>query len=222
MPNENRTNGKKSRKPLALLLAVTLLVVCAAGGTIAWLTSTESIMNTFHIGSVDVELVETPKEYKLVPGHVIAKDPAVIVKADTVDSWVFVKIAENGVPKENPQYNLADFIDYAVAEGWAKLGSDSTVYYRKAETGKEDQKFPVLGGGTYEDNDVTYTWGDNQVLTLPTVTEEMMAFLQERGQKPELTFTAYAVQYRKNDTANFTAEEAWNLIKSGKLNESGT
>lgn len=73
-----------------------LVVGCAVGGTIAWLTATtEPVVNTFTYGKIKIELTETTgTEYKIIPGVNISKDPKVTVKADSEACWLFVKVAE--------------------------------------------------------------------------------------------------------------------------------
>lgn len=218
MQNEKRSNDKRTVKPLAVVLAVALLVICAVGGTLAWLTSSpDPITNTFTIGNVKIELDETDAEYKMVPGHTINKDPKVTVLKGSEDCWVFLEVGEVGVKDSESKtaYALSDFITYTIAKGWTPLTEGSKVYYREVKNITENQEFLVLGGGTYTDDNVTYKWKDNQVLTLPTVTKEMADFLQDNNLKPQLKFTAHAIQYWKNNTEAFTPAEAWELAKSG-------
>lgn len=61
-----------SGRVLVALVAVVLLIGCAAGGTVAWLVSKPAaIVNTFTIGNIDATLTETPRTYHIVPrrGH---------------------------------------------------------------------------------------------------------------------------------------------------------
>ncbi len=66
-----------SSKMLIVLLALVLMIGCAVGGTVAWLTAkTDSVVNTFTYGDINIELTETTgKDYKIIPGVDIAKDP---------------------------------------------------------------------------------------------------------------------------------------------------
>ena len=54
---------------------------------------------------------------------------------------------------------------------------------------------------------------NDKVTVKGTVTNEMMEAIGE-DEEPTLTFTAYAIQYMKNESENFTASEAWTNIKS--------
>lgn len=226
MQNEKRSNDKRTMKPLAVVLAVALLVICAVGGTLAWLTSSpDPITNTFTIGNVKIELDETDAEYKMVPGHTINKDPVVTVKAGSEDCYVFVEVTEEcGVTGKS----FGDYIKYSVNlkdsagnGNFQALGNSyPNVYYCVAEDIKADRPIKILGGGNYLYENINYKWSEQQVLTRPEVTKEMMeaAISQDAsgktvGSKVKLTFTAYAVQYLKDNEKPFTPEEAWALVK---------
>ena len=217
MANGKFSNGKRTNlKPVALLLAIALMVGTAVGGTLAWLTDkTDSVKNTFTVGNVDISLEETTTDYKMIPGHNIAKDPTVTVEPGSEDCWLFVEITESA--------DFDDYIDYGVITGadsdnliegkyWNKLGdSYPGVYYccvkDVPKTEADGYAFPVIGydadkNGKIEGNEI------NTVHVKDTVTKEMMDALTE-DTYPTLTFTAYAVQYYKTNGVEFGAEAAW-------------
>lgn len=96
---------KKSKVLLTLACAV-LLVAASVMGTLAYLTSTDSVQNTFTVGQVKITLDEAKvgtdgkaltgdsaervkaNSYKLMPGHVYDKDPTVTVKAGSEESYI--------------------------------------------------------------------------------------------------------------------------------------
>lgn len=232
-------NTKK--KTCILLVTLCLLIGCAIGGTLAWLTAkTDKVTNTFTTSDINVELAETDREYKMVPGWTLDKDPVVTVKAGSEDCWLFVEVTESTEPK------LANYIAYQVdladssknKDGWTQgtgvdgNGVPTNVYFRKVtgvDTTGDGKSFNVLGAGKLGDNSATYEWKENQVLVLPTVTKEMMEALNQNGAtKPTLTFEAYAVQLWKTNkpaetateaqkiAAQFTVTEAWNQAKKLK------
>ena len=100
---------KKKTKALMLVLCAVLLVTASVLGTMAYLTSTEKVVNTFTVGKVAITLDEakvdpdgtavTPAErvkgnaYHLLPGHTYTKDPTVHVQANSENSFIFVKLA---------------------------------------------------------------------------------------------------------------------------------
>ena len=186
-----------STKVFLSLLALVLVVGCAVGGTIAWLTATtEPVVNTFTYGKIKIDLAETTgTEYKIIPGVNISKDPKVTVKADSEACWLFVKVAEEGT-------FVADRVTYSIANGWTALDATNHpgVYYREVDAVTADTNFNVLAG------DATYPNG------VVTVSENLTKaeVNSVAATQPTLTFTAYAVQ---KDGIN-TAAEAWAQVSN--------
>ena len=99
---------KTRSKALLLTLCAVLLVTASVLGTMAFLTSTASVENTFTVGSVKITLDEarvdasgvavTPAErvaensYKLMPGHTYTKDPTIHVDAASEDCFIRAKV----------------------------------------------------------------------------------------------------------------------------------
>ena len=51
---------KNMKRSVALLVAIALLIGCAAGGTMAWLMmKTDSVVNTFTAGDINITLTES-------------------------------------------------------------------------------------------------------------------------------------------------------------------
>ena len=87
------------KRTLTILIAVVLVVACAVGGTLAWLTAqTQEVTNTFTVGNIDITLTETgaidtdndefvdSKSYSMVPGTVLDKDPKITVAGGS-EKW---------------------------------------------------------------------------------------------------------------------------------------
>ena len=99
---------KTKSKALLLTLCAVLLVTASVLGTMAFLTSTASVKNTFTVGSVKITLDEakvtpdgkpvedaarvTENSYKLMPGHTYAKDPTIHVDAASEDCFIRAKV----------------------------------------------------------------------------------------------------------------------------------
>lgn len=210
--------AKKSsaKKILVVLLAAVLLIGVGVGGTLAWLMDdTEAITNTFSTSNIGVTLVETKNDFQMIPGWTIDKDPKATVTAGSVEAYLFVKVVKNGGTTEYP---FDSFIAYAIDENWTALDATNYpgVYYMVVDdtTNKIGQAYSILGDGKYIYNDVEYTWDNDEVLTKPEVTKEMMRAISTSTvtkpvELPTLTFTAYASQLYKNNTERFTAAEAW-------------
>ncbi len=99
---------KTKTKALILFCCAVLLVVTTVFTTMAFLTSQDSVKNTFTVGKVSITLDETDvddtdkdgntserdkqNEYHLIPGTTYVKDPTIHVGADSEECYLFVKI----------------------------------------------------------------------------------------------------------------------------------
>ena len=193
-------------KMAAFILLLALLICCVTDNTLAWLTAqSEDVINTFSTSDIGVDLRETPAEYKMIPGWTINKDPKAKVTSGSEDCYLFIKVEKSA--------NFDTYMDYAVDDRWLALEEVPGVYYMKIDAeSKKNVDYNILGEGTETYNGVVYTWEDNQVLVKPSVTKEMLNGLTD-DTKPSMTFTAYAVQLKKNNTQEFGPLEAWNLVQ---------
>lgn len=131
---------KKTRKMLAMLLSMMLVAVVAIGGTYAYLTSTtETVVNTFTVGSVNITLDETDVDvygvkdgdtrvtentYKLIPGHTYVKDPIVHVTAGSEKCWLFVKVVDEIAAIQD----TTKVADQMAAKGWSVIDATNGIY----------------------------------------------------------------------------------------------
>ena len=174
---EKKANRRRSvgMKTFVAMLALVLVIGCAVGGTIAWLTAqTDPVVNTFTYGDINITLGETTgATYKIIPGVNIDKDPKVTVKKDSEACWLFVKVEEEGT-------FVANKVTYSIADGWTQgdgTNIPANVYYRAVDAVTNDTDFAVLK--------------DNKIY----VSEELSkSDIQSISDQPKLTFTAYAVQ----------------------------
>lgn len=167
------------------VVALVLVLCCAVGGTLAWLTDkTDPVTNTFTVGDIDIDLAESDGlDLKMIPGRTITKDPKVTVKAGSEACWLFVKVQKSA--------NFADFLTYEMADGWTALDGVDGVFWREVGAVTADTSFEVLKG--------------NKVTVQNTVTKEMLQGVKEGTKRPTLAFTAYAVQQE----GITTAADAW-------------
>ena len=195
---------KANKKVIAMVVALALAACGIIGGTVAWLVAkTESVTNTFTYGDINITLEESDtgdgdgddltNEYIMVPGNTIEKDPVVTVKANSEDSWLFVKMEKSE--------NFDDCMEYEMADGWIALDGVEGVYYREVTKSDADAEFAVIK--------------DNKVTVKGDVTKEMLNELDAEGKSdyPKLVVTAYAVQRDADIEAINTAAEAWALVK---------
>ena len=196
----------KARKILVSLAALALVAAISIGGTIAYLTSTDKVENSFTVGKVAITLDESKVDingtavtsaarvkantYKLMPGHPYTKDPTVHVDADSEDSWIFVKV-ENGISVieaaeatgENAYTPIAKQI---TNNGWTQLDGKTNIYYKKYTAGTTDKDLAVFGNFKIADNAQDISgWG--------------------AAANAKITVTAYAVQA----DGFTTAKAAW-------------
>ena len=191
---------KKTKKILALALAAVMLVCTTVAATVAYLQSTDSVTNTFTVGSVEILLDEkdtdgsqtnvTPgsnpvrdkaNAYKLYPGKSYEKDPTVTVKG-TEEAWLFVKV-ENGLVDIEAAGNTT-IAKQMEAKGWTLVDGETNVFAYSTSV------LPGAKPVVFE----TFTIAD-------TVTNVQLAPYKDA----KIIVTAYAVQKEMFSTA----QAAW-------------
>lgn len=194
---------KTFKKALVLAICAVLLVTATVFTTMAYLTSQDSVTNTFAVGNVKITLDEakvdeygkavTPASrvksntYKLVPGHSYTKDPTIHVDADSEDCWLFVKL-ENGLANAEAA-GTTTIASQMTANGWTLIDTTNNVYARaaKASAGADVAVF-----GSFElSKTVDVTGYENA----------------------KITVTAYAIQADSFETA----QAAWTAAGAGLI-----
>lgn len=195
---------KTKSKALLMTLCAVLLVAASVLGTMAYLTSQDSVKNTFSIGKIAITLDEAKVDdngkalenvarvkanaYKLMPGHKYDKDPTVHVEKGSEDAYIFVKV-ENGISTFEAAGDTTIAAQIA-AEGWTALPSVNNVYYKSYSKDAAQQDLTVFKNFTIAD-------GAEKINGWDTATGA------------NITITAYAVQ--QDGFAN--AEAAWDAAK---------
>lgn len=152
---------KSKHKALLLSLCAVLLVAATAFGTLAYLTDTEAVKNTFTVGRVGLSLQETGmadpdndgvfgKAYHLLPGQSYEKDPTVTVDANSEESYVRMIVTVN-FQSELTDAELATNLDNIFT------GYDAAKWERNAKTVSADSKSITYEYRYY----TTVTGGDN-------------------------------------------------------------
>lgn len=101
----------RTRTKALLLTLCAVLLVATVFTTVAYLKSTDEVVNTFTVGKVKITLDEaevtsdgTPmegadrvksNEYHLLPGHTYTKDPTVTVEKGSDESYIRMKVTFN-------------------------------------------------------------------------------------------------------------------------------
>lgn len=219
------------KKAMALVLALGLVTVGIAGGTMAWLTaSSTEVKNTFTDSDINITLTESvdtdsdgEASFKMIPGWTIAKDPKVTVAKGSEDCYVFVKIDKSSA-YDTYMENYA--VDSSV---WSALKDNNDaevlgVYYCKVtDVDAENWSSYVLAGAHKDDcaKDASCACenANGFVTVRHTVTKKQMNDLKTVGAtQPTLTFTAYASQLMKNNTEEFTPYVAWTNVYGSSSN----
>ena len=195
---------KTKSKALILALCAVLLVTASVLGTMAYLTSTDNVENTFTVGSVAITLDEAKvnpdgspvanadrvqsNEYKLLPGQTYTKDPTIHVDPTSEDCYLFVKV-ENGIANIEADNNKV--ASQMAAKGWTEVEGKGVYVYAdtngKPTVVKKGENIHVF---------------DN-ITIAGTVTGDTL----NRYANETITVTAYAVQ--KAGFEGKAADEIW-------------
>lgn len=147
----------KMRKILAMVMALALTAALAVGGTLAYLTSQDTVTNTFTVGNVTITMDEADVKtdgtyetnvnnrtdanvYHLLPGHSYIKDPTIHVATGSEDCWLFVKV-ENGLAAIEDSSNT--IASQLATNGWTPIAEGSNIYAR-ATTNKAGDNVGVF------------------------------------------------------------------------------
>ena len=194
---------------MALLLGVALLIGGAIGGTLAYLmTSTTPVVNTFTVGNIGtLSLTETgindtnrTKDFMVIPGVDITKDPKVTFSGNNVAAYVFVKVdaAEGWTTTDNRTYTCINKkVSWTVDNSWTLVDGTTNVYWQEATTSGLSNVSVISG---------------NKITVASTVLQSELT----AGAVPDLTFTAYAVQ--KGNRADAAAAWAVALNNGAPVN----
>ena len=148
----------KLKKILTLMCCAVLLVCISVGATVAYLTSQDTVVNTFTVGNVQITLDETDVDpygkqdgttrvdantYKLMPGHTYTKDPIVHVQSGSEECYVRAQVTVSDIAKLKAAFPVKDyptfyngdvFLLQMLVGGW-----DNTKW-----------EFKTVNGGMYE------------------------------------------------------------------------
>ena len=197
---------KTKSKALLLSLCAVLLVVASVMGTMAYLTSTDEVKNTFTVGSVNIKLDEAKanpdgslvegaarvkaNSYKLLPGHTYNKDPMVTVLNGSEASYIKMTVT----------FSNARELDAIFAPDGATLTNIFNGYDPATWIAKGNTKDATANTRTYEfwyKEAVGAPNGDFALdalfdsITVPgTITKDQLASIEGMT----ITINAYAIQ----------------------------
>ena len=196
----------KMRKILAMVMALALTAALAVGGTLAYLTSTDEVVNTFTVGNVQINLDEAAanpdgtlvdgaarvkaNSYKLLPGHTYNKDPMVTVLKDSESSYIkmtvtFSKAAElDAIFTPNGADMTSIFKGYDATNWIAKGNTKDTA--KNTRTYEFWYKEAVAAPGS----DVALDALFDQIVVPGSITNAQLATIKDMT----ITVNAYAIQ----------------------------
>ena len=234
----------KKKLLTAALLTVTALtlVVASVLGTIAYLTASSAVSNTFTVGNVAIDMWETKVDengepvdpaattkanvYKLVPGEKYMKDPTIEVKStlNGEDMYLFVK-SQNGI-RNIEEGNQSEPVAGALPSmrqqmeenGWVQLLTSGDgkqivwVYGTRDDTGKIT---PVPVNAKYEQTRFDNTTGPKGQIQLCQFfkIDSRYSDLSEHNSSM-VDFTAFAIQISGINSA----KEGWEAVKAAHEN----
>lgn len=196
----------KKFKALLVVACALLLVAASVFGTMAYLTSTDTVTNTFTVGKVNIKLDEakvdadgkpvTPAErvkensYKLLPGHTYTKDPMVTVLSGSESSYVKMTVT----------FSKANELDAIFAPTGADLTSIFKGYDPANWIAKGNTKDTTANTRTYEfwykeavgapDGNVALDALFDSITVPGEITKEQLATIEGMT----ITVNAYAIQ----------------------------
>ena len=155
---------KTRTKVFGLIMAAVMLVTVSVFTTMAYLTDSKTVTNTFTVGQVHITLDEanvdgstdgvsrdTENRYHLMPGHEYTKDPIIHVDADSENCWVFVTVNNQIADIEaSAAEKMANGTSYSpittqiTANGWQLLADTTDVYYKAWRTTDSSRDLPVF------------------------------------------------------------------------------
>lgn len=165
---------KTGKQVVLLVLCVMLLAASAVMGTLAYLTSSAEVRNTFTVGKVAITLdetdntktdgsrTETGNHYHLLPGITYVKDPVIHVDDDSETCYLFVKV-DNEIADIEATATVADQM---AANGWTLVdGTDNIyVYESTVVAGTDVHVFSTITVSGSVDGDTLASYAGKTVL----------------------------------------------------------
>lgn len=206
------------KKKLMTVLALVLVIAMSVAGTYAYLTSQDTVTNTFTVGNVQIKLDEAKanadgslydngvtrvdaNSYKLLPGHKYNKDPMVTVLKGSESSYVKMTVT----------FSKAAALDAIFAPNGADMtsifnGYNSTNWKLKnvtKDTEKDTRTYEFWYKETVEalNGDVALDALFDSITVPGTITNAQLATIEGMT----ITVNAYAIQA----DGFSTADAAW-------------
>ncbi len=167
----------KSKRALIMAVAVLMSLSLSIYGTLAYLTDSDTVVNTFTVGNVDITVDETEvtpdgeptgednrvesNNYHLMPGHTYVKDPTTTVHAGSEESFIRMVVTLNKLSE---------------LKGIAALGGENFAL-ENLVTGLDSAIWVPVPAATVEDeeaNTITYEFRYYQTVDASAATEDIV------------------------------------------------
>lgn len=214
---------KSKKKALLMVLCAVVLVLVSVMGTMAYLTSTDKVVNTFTVGNVQIKLDEAAanadgslientarvkaNSYKLLPGHTYNKDPMVTVLKGSESSYIKMTVtfskaneldaifAPNGADMISifKGYDSANWISKGVTKDTEKNTRTYEFWYKEAVAAPDGD---VALDALFDSITVPGTITNDQLKTIEgmTITVNAYAIQADGFNTPEAAWAAYPAQ----------------------------
>lgn len=212
------------KKTILTIFSFIMVAMISVMGTLAYLTDSDSVTNTFTIGQVEIVLNEADvdengeviegrdrvkeNEYHLIPGQTYTKDPTITVQANSEESYIrMIMTIHNASAVQTiiDNHQLGDFS--ALIEGW----NETTWVY---EDFTEDKTADTISFEfRYKDTVET----DDNAVTLPALFNTLVVPGEASGEEMKalddgnfkMVITGHAIQKAGFDSA----DAAWAAFK---------
>ena len=212
--------NKKLRRILLTVCSAALLVCVTVGATVAYLTSTATVTNTFTVGNVQIKLDEAKantdgslvananrvqaNSYKLLPGHTYNKDPMVTVLKGSENCYVKMTVTFTKAAELDAIFAPAGAVMTSIFNGYSS--SNWTYKGNTEDTGKNTRTYEfwymeAVGAPTA---DVALDALFDSITVPGTITNDQLATIAGMT----ITVNAYAIQ--ADGFAN--ADAAWAAV----------
>lgn len=222
---------KKAIIALCALVGVVAIVASSVLATVAYLTSSASVINSFTVGNVQIKLDESvvlpdgtldpnrtgervqSNTYNLIPGAVYIKDPTLHVLDGSTSSYLFItvrndlKAIANTTSDTDEIYTIAEQLK---ANGWAEY-KDTAVgtVYAYVGTGKMTPDGKILGTATVDDVELSQV-GSYPLFTHFSIDPDIKDEELKHYTAAKIIINAFAIQ----EEGFLTVGDAWNALEA--------
>ncbi len=211
----------KGKQSLIMALSIILSLCVTVFGTLAYFTDSDTVVNTFTVGNVDITVNETEvdpngeptgneerveaNEYHLMPGHTYTKDPTMTVHAGSEHSYVRMLVTLNKLEElkaiaglGGEDFQLENIVEGLNPEIWVPYGVTED---EQANTVTYEFRYHETVDASELQEDLVLEALFESLVIPGEVTGEELATIADL----ELTINGHAIQILGFDNA----DEAW-------------